>query len=427
MKTTVGIIGAGPAGLAMARACKNAGLSFIVMEKHKDVGGIWDKENPGSPMYHSAHFISSKKMSGFAGYPMPDEYPDYPSSKLILEYIRTFAKKEGIYEFIHFNEMVQTARFENGVWIVESENQTYQFTYLVCANGSTWDPILPNWLEEFKGEVIHSKDYKFIDALKNKRVLIVGGGNSGVDIACDAAKFSQFAAISLRRPYYFFPKHITGIPTDEYGDKYKWIPKWIRFKFFKKLIESQIGTLDRYGLPIPEYKLLESHPIMNTQILHHIKHGDLSYRPDIQEIQNKTVIFKNQKKEEFDLIIAATGYHMTIPYLNYPELRFTNRRPEFLAGIFCENQPQLFGISFIETNGGIFSLFDLIGETISAFIKVDIKDRQYSNYFLNRLEKKLPDFSGGLNRVKSARSTNYFDKETFKNFLLETRLSLLKV
>ncbi|MFZ1775430.1 MAG: NAD(P)/FAD-dependent oxidoreductase, partial [Rhizobiaceae bacterium] len=198
MTTHVSIIGAGPAGLATGRALKSQGIPFTIFERHTDVGGIWDIENPGSPIYDSAHFISSKTMSGFAGFPMPESYPDYPSNRQILGYARAFADQAGLRPHIRFSTPVSAARRTADGWQLEAGGETLEFSHLIAAPGTNWQPRMPAFESHFDGEIIHSVKYKNAEMLRGKRVLIIGAGNSGCDIACDAARSADTAFISLR-------------------------------------------------------------------------------------------------------------------------------------------------------------------------------------------------------------------------------------
>lgn len=161
------VIGAGPAGLAVARALRERNLPSTHLERHEAVGGVRDIENPGSPMYDSAHFISGRTLSGFGGFPMPDSYADDPPHKDILANLRSFAEAYGL-----------TERVEFGV------------------------------------EVRHTVGYRSAEELKGKRVLVVGAGNSGCDIASDAARSADHAVLSMRRGYWCIPQHAFGRPVD---------------------------------------------------------------------------------------------------------------------------------------------------------------------------------------------------------------------
>ena len=211
-RDAVCIVGAGPGGLSAARALKAQGLDYDQYERHTGVGGIWDMTNPGSPIYQSAHFISSRDLSGFIGFPMPKDYPDYPSNQQILAYVNSFADAFGLRERVHFGSGVaDVSKQEDGRWRVTLDNGSRRlYGAVVCATGVTWDPNMPAFKGSFDGEVRHSVTYKRPDEFSGKKVLVVGLGNSGADIACDAAMNADQAFISIRRGYHFIPKHLFG-------------------------------------------------------------------------------------------------------------------------------------------------------------------------------------------------------------------------
>ena len=234
------IIGAGPAGLIMAKELLKHGIEFKILERNSDVGGIWNIDAPNTPMYESAHFISSKTLAGFPDFPMPDSYPDYPSHKQIFRYIKDFADAFDLRKHIHFDTSVtQVHQEESKKWTITIDSQeNYECDYLVCANGVTWEPNHVVWPGNFSGVIKHSRDYKSIDELKGKRVLVVGAGNSGVDIACDAAFAADKAILSMRRGYHFFPKYVMGKPADVFDKDSRIWPKSIKKTWTKAYIES---------------------------------------------------------------------------------------------------------------------------------------------------------------------------------------------
>ena len=156
------IVGAGPGGLAAARAFKNLGLDIDVFERHHAIGGIWDSTNPGTPMYESAHFISSRDLSAYFGFKMPSEYPDYPNHRQILAYLRSFADAYALTDDIHLSTSVEHAEWDGAHWQVRtSDGQTRPYLTLTCANGTQWFPNIPELpgQDNFAGEVIHSNLY----------------------------------------------------------------------------------------------------------------------------------------------------------------------------------------------------------------------------------------------------------------------------
>jgi cation diffusion facilitator CzcD-associated flavoprotein CzcO len=170
------IIGAGPAGLAQARAFRWAGVPFDVFERHVDVGGLWDLENPGTPMYSSCRLISSRQLSGFFGFPMPRDYPDYPTHVQVHAYLREFARAHRLYDQIEFGREVVRVELDGGEWVVGLVNgETRRYAGVVCANGMNWIPNWPEYFGIFTGQIRHAVDYRDKNQLGGRRVLVVGG------------------------------------------------------------------------------------------------------------------------------------------------------------------------------------------------------------------------------------------------------------
>ena len=413
MTTHVSIIGAGPAGLATGRALKSQGIPFTIFERHTDVGGIWDIENPGSPIYDSAHFISSKTMSGFAGFPMPESYPDYPSNRQILGYARAFADQAGLRPHIRFSTPVSAARRTADGWQLEAGGETLEFSHLIAAPGTNWQPRMPAFEGHFHGEIIHSVKYKNAEMLRGKRVLIIGAGNSGCDIACDAARSADKAFISLRRGYHFIPKHLFGKPADVFAAEGPHLPMWLTQRVFGLLLRVLTGDLTRLGLPKPDHRLLESHPILNDQLLHHLRHGDIAARGDVLRLDGSHVVFRDGRREAIDLIIAATGYDWPIPFIDPERLEWEGGRPELWLNIFAPNDPRLFVAGMIETNGGAYSFFDHQADLIGQAIRQEDNDPAGHARFRAGMAV-MPDVSGGIHFVATDRHLHYADADAYR-------------
>ncbi|WP_202918926.1 flavin-containing monooxygenase [Saccharothrix deserti] len=256
------VVGAGPAGLAVARALAERNLPYTHIERHTAAGGIWDIDNPGSPMYESAHFISSRTQSGFGGWPMPDHFPDYPSRPQVLSYLRSFADANGLTDRIEFGvEVRDVKKNADGSWTVtRADGRESVHAQVVVCTGSQWHPNIPELPGDFTGEVRHTVDYRAGEELRGKRVLVVGAGNSGCDIACDAARTADHAVISMRRGYWFVPKHVFGRPVDTLSGVGPKMPMWLEQKVFGTLLKILSGDPTRLGLPKPDHKLFETHP-----------------------------------------------------------------------------------------------------------------------------------------------------------------------
>lgn len=420
MRADVCIVGGGPAGMAMARALLRHGVSFDVFERHDDVGGLWDPDNDGSPIYESAHFISSKTQSHYFDYPMPDDYPDYPSNQQILTYHRSFVDAYGLRDHVTFGTEVEHAEPTSSGWRVTlSTGEERSYRNLITANGTNWHPVSPDFAGSFDGELRHSQTYSSDEEFKGRRVLIVGGGNSGCDIACDAARSADAAFISLRRGYHFIPKMIFGIPADVFGAKGPKLPMWLEQRVFGALLRLLNGDPRRFGLAKPDHKLFESHPIMNTQILHHLAHGDIKAKPDVARLAGDRVEFVDGTSEQVDLIITATGYHWPIPYLPRDAFTWRNGRPELYLNLFSRTNPRLYVMGYLETNGGAYKLFDDAADLIARAIVARATGN--SAEFDRLVATDRPDLTGGVRHVGSQRHQGYVESASYLRHLKKVR------
>ena len=415
------LVGAGPAGLVMARALIKEGIPFDWFERNGNVGGIWDMDNEDSPMYDSCHFISSKYTSGFYGFPMPSDYPDYPSWRQIRDYIRDFADKYQLKDRVTFGVGVNEALpMSDDRWKVTLSNGKSEiYEGLINATGVTWHANRPTieGESEFTGKIIHSVEYRNAKEFDGKRVLIVGAGNSGVDIASDAALHAEQAYLSVRRGYRFIPKYIFGVPTDALISGKIQPPKGVSIDGdVTKMIDTLVGDLTRYGLPQPDHDLLASHPIMNTQVLHHLGHGDLIAKTDIDHLTENGAVFKDGSFEQLDLIVLATGYSYSVPYLEQGDDEWKDGRPQLYLRIFSRKHRNLYFIGYAEFADAAYRRFD----EMAQMVVIDIRAKETGKNYPELLELKAndnPDLAGGHQYIDSPRHTNYIEVETYLNYL----------
>jgi cation diffusion facilitator CzcD-associated flavoprotein CzcO/amino acid transporter len=418
------IIGAGPAGLVMARALLKEGVPFDCFERNVDVGGIWDPDHAGSPMYESAHFISSKWTSYFYGFPMPDSYPDYPSYRQILDYIRAFARHYGLHAHIQFNCEITSVVQLNDQWQVTlSSGETRLYAGVIAAPGVTWHasmPTLPG-MDTFGGEIRHTVSYRTSDEFKGRRVLIVGCGNSGVDIACDAAQVAEQAFLSVRRGYRFVPKHLFGIPTDVMMQGHILPPKGVALSTnINQMLDGFSGDLTRLGLPKPDHDALSSHPIMNTQILHYLAHGDIRAKGDIAEFQPHGVLFKDGSVEDVDLVMFATGYNYKLPCIDPALFTWKDGRPQLYLNIIHRELSGLYVLGFAEFADSAYRRFDEMAQLIVADIHARTTGEQ-RDWLDTQRQTDFPDLRGGKTYLDSPRHANYVDSETYQKILANIR------
>ena len=417
------IVGGGPAGLSLVRTFLRYGIPFDCFERHSDVGGLWDQSNPGSPVYDSAHFISSKTQSHYHDFDMPEDYPDYPSNRDILNYMRSFADAYGLRDHITFNTSVDKAEMQgDGSWRVTLSNgETRDYASLVCANGTNWHPVMPEYTGEFTGEMRHAVTYRNPDEFKGKRVMIIGAGNSGCDIACDAAHSADKAFISLRRGYHFVPKRLFGVPADVIAATGPTLPMWLEQRVFGLMLKVLNGDLTRLGLQAPDHRVFESHPIVNDQLLHYLAHGDIRAKQDVERFDGKTVHFKDGTSEEIDLIICATGYEWKVPYVDPSLFTWKAGRPDFYMNLFSREHPSLYSLGMMETNGGAYKLFDQMADLIAHGIMVRAEGDKKAKSFDRFVATDKPDLTGGIHFVGSARHATYVEIAAYRKHMKKVR------
>lgn len=411
------VIGAGPAGLAVARALAERGLPYTHLERHSGPGGVWDIDNPGSPMYESAHFISSRTLSGFGGWPMPEHFADYPPHQQIFTYLTSFADAYGLTERIEFDTEARTVeKNADGMWTVTlADGRERVHRQVVVCTGSQWHPNIPELPGEFTGEVRHTLGYRSADELRGKRVLVVGAGNSGCDIACDAARAADHAVISMRRGYWFIPKHLFGRPVDTIAENGPQLPMWLEQRVFGALLRLINGDPRRLGLQKPDHRLFETHPAVNSLLIHHLQHGDITAKPGIARTQGRTVHFTDGSSDDFDLILLATGYVHKVPVAQ----RYFGgeQHPDLYLSSFSRQHEGLFGVGFVETNSGAYRLFDTQAQLIASYLDDIRHDLPTARKFSAMIRSDRPDLSRGLKFVDSPRHTGYVDSVAFTKYL----------
>jgi len=326
------IIGAGAAGLAALKGLREAGFAVDCFEKTSRVGGHWNTD------YDALHTITPRDSSGFDGFPMPSDYPLYPSRDQVVEYLNSYADHFGMREHIQFDCAVEniTPLDDNGErgWQVRIESgKVREYQGVLVANGHLWDARFPEIARKFTGRSIHSGHYHNTQEIEGK-VLVVGFGNSGCDLAADAAQARFDTSISIHRGQVFQPKTIFGQPRMELSFLNALEPQQQNI-LLSALIFASTGGYQHYpGLPPPEtYDLEQQPPVVNDLLLYWILHGRIKVRPGIEDIQGRDVTFSDGRKERFDTILWATGFNVSLPFLDKHLLQWQNAVPLRTAGM----------------------------------------------------------------------------------------------
>jgi cation diffusion facilitator CzcD-associated flavoprotein CzcO len=349
----------------MAAALKAHGIAYDQVDASTGVGGNWRHG-----VYRTAHIVSSKKATQYADYPMPEDFPDFPGADRMLAYLESFARDRNLLGSCTFNKKVEHAEpRDDGLWRVrfaDGEVRTYKGV-AVC-NGHHWDKRYPDLPGKFTGEILHSKDYREPAQLEGKRILVIGGGNSGVDMACDGGRFGAACDISLRSGYWYLPKIFFGRPLTDIP---LWgLPVFLQRLILKGIVRMSIGDYRRYGLQYPNHKLFERHPAFGTDLLNAIRLGRVTPRPAIARVDGNTVEFEDGTQGVYDIIVAATGFHTSFPFLPEGLVKIENGVVQAYGGAFVEDVRGLYLIGWAQARNGFGRLITPAADLYARMIKL---------------------------------------------------------
>lgn len=380
------IIGAGPVGLATARAFKERGLPYLQVDASDDIGGNWYHG-----VYKTAHIISSKKITEYPDFRMPASYPDFPSAKQMLDYYKSYADAFDLRENIRLNtKVVQVVPIEDSKWKATYADRSEQvFTGVVVCNGHHWDKKWANIDGSFSGDYIHSKDYKDPAQLIDKRVLVIGSGNSACDIASEASRVGAKAAISMRSGTWFFPKTFMGKPLLEHDVLIK-SPLWMQKKMMKYVIKLAHGHHSKYDMIAPLSDVYASHPTINSEVLNYVKNGKLKVYPKIQRVEDHTVFFENGESESFDMIVSATGYNLSYPFLPKELQRVKGAVAQVYGGSMLDDFKGLYLYGWLQVRGGVGSVVGPSAKLLARMVELQESVNEPLGCILKKMGQKIP-------------------------------------
>lgn len=326
MKRKVAVIGTGPSGITALKNLLDQGIEAIAFDRNQDVGGNWiySEDESHSSVFETTHIISSKTLSQYEDFTFDEfdpEVADYPSHNTLRRYFQAYAAKFKLYPHIRFGTMVKHCQWiDENTWEVTTEKDGViskeLFTDLAVANGHHWKPRYPEYPGEFTGEFLHSHHFKKAAPFEGKRVLVIGGGNSACDVAVETSRVSESTAISWRRGYWIAPKFFFGKPSDKVAEGTRWLPVRVRSFLNEILLKFYWGDYKNYGLRPITVPFGATHPTINDELMHKIRHGKVKPRMDIKRFEGKKVIFEDGKEEEYDSVIACTGYWLSHPFFD---------------------------------------------------------------------------------------------------------------
>jgi dimethylaniline monooxygenase (N-oxide forming) len=418
------VIGAGSAGITAAKALAEAGVPFDCFEKGPHIGGNWVLENPNgmSACYSTLEMNTSGSRMQFSDFPMGID--DYPMHWEVRDYFDRYAENFGIRERITFNaEVERVERLEDGTWeaTVAGEGVGGQvvnrYRAVVVANGHHWDKRWPDppfpGSDGFAGEQIHGHDYRGPQMLEGRRVVVVGAGNSGMDLARDASHVAEATYLSVRRGVWVIRKRIDGKPVDQ-----TLLPAWLPWRVKQKAFEylrRRSGDPTEVGLPQPDHKVGHAHPTLSDQIYDRLAAGAVEPKPNIREIRPESVVFEDGSEVDADLIVYCTGYSVSFPFFDPELISAPGNDLPLYRRVFHPDVPGVYFIGLAQPLGAIMPIAEEQGRWVADLLA--------GRYALPPREQMLADMAAERSRnekrfYRSARHTMEID---FEEYLVAAR------
>ncbi|CAM6090828.1 unnamed protein product [Calypogeia fissa] len=320
------IVGAGPSGMAAAACLQAQGVPSILIEKADCIGSLWKHRT-----YDRLHLHIPKQFCELPHMPFPDSYPTYPNREQFMAYLEDYAKRFNIEP--HFNESVQHASYDErcAIWRVKTvttgksslfSTEEYASRWLIVASGENAEIVMPKLpgMKQYEGDLLHSSQYKNGAEYAGRDVLVVGCGNSGMEIALDLANYNAKPSLVVRGPVHVLPREILGRSTFSVALKLMrtfpvWFADWL-LVFYTWLT---LGNIADYGLTRPKEGPMERKgkvgktPILDVGTLGKIKTGHIKVVPRLESLTSTGVRFEDGHTQSFDAVILATGYRSNVP------------------------------------------------------------------------------------------------------------------
>ncbi|MEZ5158175.1 MAG: NAD(P)-binding domain-containing protein [Candidatus Nanopelagicales bacterium] len=372
----IGVIGGGAAGITAVKELIERGVDVIGFEKGDGVGGLWVYENTSglSPAYESLHLNTSKGRTEFADYPMPAQWEDYPAAEKVADYLQDYADHFGVTDKYLFNTTVTGVERDADGWTITTDDgEIFELDGVVVANGHNWDPRWPNpeYPGQFSGEQMHAHDYRKAETFRDKRVLVVGMGNSAMDIAVDASYVADDVMLSARHGSYIVPKYLFGRPADATNGALAVLPWKVRQVIAQTMLGFAVGKPQDYGLLKPSFGLFQNHPTISDTILHRITHGEVRPVRGIERFDGDSVVFTDGSVEQVDIIVWATGYRVTIPFLSQDWLGDDAEAMPLYKRVFHTADPTLTFVGLMQSTGAALPVVEAQSKLAAAYFAGD--------------------------------------------------------
>jgi hypothetical protein len=374
---TVCIIGAGSSGIAGAKVLAEHGVPFDCFEVSDEVGGNWafGNANGMSSAYRSLHINTSRERMEYSDFPMPKDWPDFCHHALIKQYFNDYVDHFGIRDRITFSTAVKrAARGPDGVWEVAlSTGETRRYDAVVVANGHHWDPRWPEpafpGADTFAGRQMHSHEYVDTQGFEGKKVVVLGMGNSAMDIAVEVSLVTERTLLAARRGAWIIPNYLFGKPSDQLPVNPR-IPFSLRQRWVHELVKRVVGSPAAFGLPEPDHIVGQAHPTISNYILARVAHGEVVPKPNIAAFEGSSVRFADGSVEEdVDVVVYCTGYKVTFPFFDEDLISAPDNDLPLYRRVFHPEVDNVFFLSLLQPLGATMPLAEAQAHWVARFLR----------------------------------------------------------
>ena len=354
MPKNFAVIGAGAGGLCAAKNLRARGIDVTIFEAGSYIGGLWvyDNDSGMSPTYRSLHINSEARVSSFIDFQFPVGTPLYPDHKEMKQYFESYADHFDLRRLIQFKSRVAAVEQRGSQWLVrlDSGKESF-FDSVVIATGHQSVPRDAPLTENFTGEYIHALKYRVPEHFAGKSVLVIGPGNSGVDIAADICTVTERTVLSARSPTLIMPRLMFGVPNSRVlGALEKpFLPWTVRIWIRTMLTRVFHGRMEQWGFETPNTR---THPISHPTLISHIAWRRIFVKKGIKAINGRAVTFDDGTSENFDSIIGATGYETNLPFLSAKLTPVAGHRFNLYNRVVHPEAGGLYFIGFFDVTGG---------------------------------------------------------------------------
>jgi len=384
----IAVIGAGAAGLCAAKHMLSIQKDVVIFEKGSFIGGLWvyRNDNGRSPAYRSLHINSEARVTGYRDFPLSEDVSLYPSHEEMRHYFEKYADQFGLRDRIRFNsEVTDVSPATDRGWALTLGDGTQEmFDAVIVANGHQAKPVHPAFSKDFTGDYLHALDYEVPEPFEGKTVLVIGAGNSALDIAADVSTTAHLTVLAARSPVLIMPRMFLGAPLSRFLAKVEkpWVPWAIRRRVREFVTWLVHGSMESWGLTSPKS---QTHPASHPTIFARMAWGRVRAKPGVQSVEGKKVHFADGSSLEFDAMIAATGYEVDFDFLSGTVAPLEGHRINLYKRIIHPDFSGLFFVGLFDVSGGAnIRMMDIqakwLASVVAGLIDLPDKDRMIADY-----------------------------------------------